>query len=357
MMLSRPAAVLDAAQRPLLDLRISVTDRCNFRCAYCMPKEVFGNSHKFLPHSEILSFEEMLAVAAAHVDLGVEKIRLTGGEPLMRKHIEVLIAGLARLRNPQGQALPIKLTTNGALLARQARNLKAAGLTHLTVSLDALDDACFRQMNDVDFPVAEVLQGIAVARDEGFEHIKINAVIRRGVNDHQIEPLAHWARQQGPSLSLRFIEFMDVGESNGWRLDQVLPSREVLDRLKALAPLRPLDRDTPQATAERWAWEDGRGEIGLISSVTQAFCGQCSRARLSIDGHLYPCLFACQGLDMRPLLRSGASHEELCQTIRHWWSLRQDRYSMDRLMSTPGRGDPKPDQAPMKKIEMHYIGG
>ncbi len=269
----------DALGRPLRDLRISVTDRCNFRCSYCMPKEIFDNQHAFLPHRELLSFEEITRLARLFVAHGVTKLRLTGGEPLLRKNLERLVEMLSALRTPAGEPLDLTLTTNGSLLARKAAALRAAGLRRLTVSLDALDDAIFQRMNDVGFPVAEVLQGIDTALAAGFGPIKVNMVVKRGVNDHEVLPMAsHFRDRYGPAVTLRFIEFMDVGATNGWRMDDVVPSAQVLKRLQARWPLRSLDPLTPGETAERWAYEDGRGEIGLISSVTQAFCRDCNRA-------------------------------------------------------------------------------
>jgi GTP 3',8-cyclase len=341
----------DALGRPLRDLRISVTDRCNFRCSYCMPKEVFDTRYAFLPHQQLLSFEEITRVAGLFAAHGVRKLRLTGGEPLLRKHLEVLVEMLSSLRTPEGEALDLTLTTNGSLLARKARALRAAGLKRLTVSLDALDDTVFQRMNDVGFPVAEVLAGIDAALEAGFGPIKVNMVVKRGVNDHEIVPMArHFRDRYGAQAVLRFIEFMDVGATNGWRMDDVVPSAEVLRRLQAQWPLAPLDASATGETAERWAYADGRGEIGLISSVTRAFCHDCNRARLSTEGQLFLCLFGSRGHDLRGLLREGASDAEISSAIAHIWSARDDRYSELRGSGqAPGQGE--------RKVEMHYIGG
>ena len=341
----------DALGRPLRDLRISVTDRCNFRCSYCMPKEVFDTRYAFLPHQQLLSFEEITRVAGLFAAHGVRKLRLTGGEPLLRKHLEVLVEMLSSLRTPEGEALDLTLTTNGSLLARKARALRAAGLQRLTVSLDALDDTIFQRMNDVGFPVAEVLAGIDAALEAGFGPIKVNMVVKRGVNDHEIVPMArHFRDRYGAQAVLRFIEFMDVGATNGWRMDDVVPSAEVLRRLQAQWPLAPLDASATGETAERWAYADGRGEIGLISSVTRAFCHDCNRARLSTEGQLFLCLFGSRGHDLRGLLRGGASDAEIGSAIAHIWSARDDRYSELRGSGqAPGQGE--------RKVEMHYIGG
>jgi len=342
----------DTLGRPLRDLRISVTDRCNFRCNYCMPKEVFGKDYPYLPHGALLSFEEITRLARLFLAHGVRKIRLTGGEPLLRKNLEALVAQLAQLRTVDGQAPDLTLTTNGALLARKARSLKDAGLNRVTVSLDGLDDTVFRRMNDVDFPVAEVLAGIDAAQAAGFAPVKVNMVVKRGTNDHEILPMARHFR--GTGVTLRFIEFMDVGATNGWRMDQVLPSAELIARLRAVLPLVPLAPSAPGETAERWGYAgaDGLhdpllGEVGAISSVTQAFCGDCNRARLSTEGKLYLCLFATQGYDLRALLRGGASDEAIAAAIAPIWQQRKDRYSELRG-SLP---------ASTERIEMSYIGG
>lgn len=337
----------DRLHRPLRDLRISVTDRCNFRCSYCMPKEVFGKDYPYLPHSALLSFEEITRLARLFVAQGVRKIRLTGGEPLLRKNIEVLVEQLAALRTPDGAPLDLTLTTNGSLLARKAVSLKAAGLNRVTVSLDGLDDAVFRRMNDVDFPVADVLRGIDAARQAGLGPIKVNMVVKRGTNEQEIVPMARHFR--GTGVVLRFIEYMDVGATNGWRMDEVLPSADVVQRLSAELPLVPLEASAPGETAERWGYADGSGEIGVISSVTQAFCQDCNRARLSTEGQLYLCLFASRGHDLRSLLRGGASDLALMQAIAGIWQQRGDRYSQLR-----GAGMLAPTE---KRIEMSYIGG
>jgi len=341
----------DALGRPLRDLRISVTDRCNFRCSYCMPKEVFDRDHAFLPQSSLLSFEEIARLARVFVGHGVQKIRLTGGEPLLRRHLETLVAMLAEIRTPDGRALDLTLTTNGSLLAKKARALHDAGLRRVTVSLDALDDAVFRRMNDVDFPVADVLAGIDAAIAAGLAPIKINMVVKRGTNDHQIVPMArHFRERYGARAVLRFIEYMDVGSTNGWRMDHVLPSAELIEQLDAAFALEALEAQAPGETAQRWRYRDGGGEVGVISSVTQAFCHDCNRARLSTEGRLYLCLFAHQGHDLRHLLReSGVSDAELSGAVAEIWSVRADRYSELRSLGVA--------QSAERKIEMHYIGG
>lgn len=347
----------DSLARPLRDLRISVTDRCNFRCGYCMPKTVFDAQYRYLPQADLLRFEEITRLARLFLQHGVQKIRLTGGEPLLRKGLEHLIAQLAQLRTVQGRAPDLTLTTNGALLARKARALRAAGLQRVTVSLDSLDDATFRRMNDVDFPVAQVLDGIAAAQAAGLQRIKVNMVVQRGTNDHQIVPMARHFR--GTGIALRFIEYMDVGSSNGWRMEQVLPSAEVLARLQAELALVPLPAQAEGETAQRWGWANAHGrhdpalgEIGLISSVTQAFCGSCNRARLSTQGRLYLCLFATQGWDLRQLLRSQASDADIAHALAAIWHTRTDRYSQLRAAAA-GAATREPGQ----RIEMSYIGG
>ncbi|MGJ7491317.1 GTP 3',8-cyclase MoaA [Variovorax sp. ZT4R33] len=351
-------ALLDRLGRPLTDLRISVTDRCNFRCSYCMPKEVFDKDYQYLPHGALLSFEEITRLARLFAAHGVRKIRLTGGEPLLRKNIETLVAQLAALRTPDGRPLDLTLTTNGSLLVRKATALKAAGLQRVTVSLDGLDDTVFRRMNDVDFPVADVLAGIEAAQAAGLGPIKVNMVVKRGTNDAEILPMARHFR--GTGVVLRFIEYMDVGATNGWRMDEVLPSAEVVARIAAEFPLRPLEASAAGETAQRWAYEDGGGEIGVISSVTQAFCSDCSRARLSTEGQLYLCLFAHRGHDLRPLLRgdglggAGASDADILSAIGHIWQGRADRYSELRALRGP---DTTPDGAAPRRVEMSYIGG
>lgn len=348
--------LVDTRGRPLRDLRISVTDRCNFRCNYCMPKEVFDKDYPYLPHSALLSFEEITRLASLFLAHGVRKIRLTGGEPLLRKNIEELIAQLAQLRTVDGKAPDLTLTTNGSLLARKARSLKEAGLNRVTVSLDGLDDAVFRRMNDVDFPVADVLAGIEAAHAAGLSHIKVNMVVKRGTNDHEILPMARHFR--GTGTTLRFIEYMDVGATNGWRMDEVLPSAELIERLRAELPLVPLEPSSPGETAERWGYADasgqhdpGLGEVGVISSVTQAFCHDCNRARLSTEGKLYLCLFASQGYDLRSLLRGGASDAAIAAAIAPIWQQRTDRYS--ELRSTL----PADNTQGARRVEMSYIGG
>jgi cyclic pyranopterin phosphate synthase len=345
------SAVRDRRARPLTDLRISVTDRCNFRCAYCMPKQVFGPDHRFLPHAELLSFEEIARLARIFVGLGVRKVRLTGGEPLLRRDLDVLIAQLAALRTPDGAPLDLTLTTNGSALAAKAAALKAAGLQRVTVSLDGLDDTVFRRMNDVDFPVQRVLDGIAAAHAAGLGPVKVNMVVQRGVNDHEVLPMARHFR--GTGVVLRFIEYMDVGDSNGWCMDQVVPSAELRRRLSEHFALRPLDPTATSETAERWAYEDGQGEVGFISSVTQAFCSDCSRARLSTDGRLYACLFASEGHDVRRWLRSEVALDDarIAAGIAAWWQTRDAAYSEQRLLLPPDRGSGKP------RVEMSFIGG
>ena len=344
----------DRLGRPLRDLRISVTDRCNFRCSYCMPKEIFDRDYVFLPQTSLLSFEEITRLARIFVAHGVQKIRLTGGEPLLRKGLESLIAMLAELRTPDGAALDITLTTNGSLLSRKADSLKAAGLQRVTVSLDGLDDGVFRRMNDVDFPVADVLAGIEAAHAAGLGPIKVNMVVQRGVNAQEILPMARYFRDHFDGrIVLRFIEYMDVGASNGWRMDQVLPSAEVLALLQSEWPLLPLDASMPGETAERWRYADGGGEIGLISSVTQAFCQDCNRARLSTEGKLFLCLFASRGHDLRSLLRSGASDADITSALAGVWGGRDVRYSELRAALPTAVGLAGAE----RRVEMHYIGG
>jgi len=333
-------AVHDRLGRALRDLRISVTDRCNFRCVYCMPKEVFGKDYQFLERREILTFEEIARLARVFHGLGVEKIRLTGGEPLIRRNIEQLIELLAVI-----PGLDLTLTTNGSFLNRKAHALKTAGLQRITVSLDSLDDAEFRRLNDVDFPVARVLEGIEAAAAAGLAPVKVNMVVKRGENDASILPMARFFR--GTGHILRFIEYMDVGHTNGWRMDDVVPAREVIERIDRELPLEPLDPNYPGEVAERWRYRDGSGEIGVIASVTQAFCRTCTRIRLSTEGKLYTCLFATTGHDLRALLRGGASDDEIRAAISGIWSTRTDRYSEIRTGQTTR----------LQKIEMSYIGG
>jgi cyclic pyranopterin phosphate synthase len=349
--------VLDRLGRPLRDLRISVTDRCNFRCSYCMPKEVFDSRYTFLPHAELLSFEEIARLARLFADAGVHKLRLTGGEPLLRKNLEHLVELLAALRTPAGAPLDITLTTNGSLLARKAAALKAAGLGRLTVSLDAIDDAVFRRMNDVDFAVEDVLAGIDAALAAGFPAIKVNMVVKKGTNDDQIVPLTRALHARyGNAAVLRFIEYMDVGSTNGWRLDDVLPSSEVLARLGEIGPLGALPANAAGETAQRWRFDGTGQEVGLVSSVTQAFCGDCNRARLSTDGRLYLCLFASHGHDLRALLRGGSDDAAIAGAIDQVWAARDDRYSALRSAATPSMAA-QPADAGERRVEMHYIGG
>ncbi|MEH6436083.1 GTP 3',8-cyclase MoaA [Massilia sp. DD77] len=341
--------LLDALGRPLHDLRISVTDRCNFRCVYCMPKEVFDKDYAYLPHGALLSFEEIARVARLFVAHGVEKLRLTGGEPLLRKDLERLVAMLRAIPTPSGRPLDLTLTTNGSLLARKARALKDAGLDRVTVSLDALDDAMFKRMNDVDFSVADVLHGIDAAHDAGLGPIKINMVVKGGTNDGEILPMARHFK--GSPYILRFIEYMDVGASNGWNMAEVIPSAEVVRRIAAELPLAPVGPNYSGETAARWRYLDGGGEIGVISSVTQAFCRDCTRLRLSTEGKLYTCLFATRGHDLRALLRDGRSDPEIAGAIAQLWKVRADRYSELRTVDTSGLA------TGARKVEMSYIGG
>jgi cyclic pyranopterin phosphate synthase len=329
---------VDVLGRPLRDLRISVTDRCNFRCVYCMPKEVFGHDYEFLPRAQLLDYEEIARLARAFVANGVRKIRITGGEPLVRRHLERLIAMLAPLE------VDLTLTTNGSLLPQKAQSLADAGLSRVTVSLDSLDDATFRAMNDTNFPLERVLEGIAAAADAGLP-VKVNAVVKRGTNDDGIVALARHFR--GTGHVLRFIEYMDVGHTNGWRLDEVVPAREILARIAEEFPLEPVEPAYRGEVAKRWRYVDGEGEIGVIASVTQPFCGDCTRARLSAEGQLYTCLFAVRGHDLRELVRGEASDEELEAAIAAIWSRRTDRYSELRSANT----------VELPKIEMSYIGG
>jgi GTP 3',8-cyclase len=333
-------ALHDSLTRPLRDLRLSVTDRCNFRCTYCMPKEVFGHGYDFLPKESVLTFEELTRLGRVFISLGVEKVRLTGGEPLLRRHLDRLVAQLAALDGLRD----LTLTTNGSRLVEQAPALRAAGLRRLTVSVDSLDDATFRAMNDVDFPVHRVLRGVEAAQAAGFAPIKINMVVKRGVNDGEIEAMA--ARFGGPGFILRFIEYMDVGNSNGWRLDEVVPAAEIIARLGKALPLEPLAANYAGEVARRFRLPDG-GEIGVISSVTQPFCGDCTRARLAADGQLYTCLFASRGHDLRSPLRAGASDAELAALIGAVWRVREDRYSEIRATVQPRE----------PKAEMSLLGG
>jgi len=330
---------VDTFGRPVRDLRISVTDRCNFRCTYCMPKSVFGHEYRFMDRKELLTFEELERVARTFVSLGVEKIRLTGGEPLLRKEIESLVAQLAEI-----DGLDLTLTTNASLLARKAETLRTAGLDRVNVSLDSLDDATFRAMNDVDFPVARVLEGIDAATAAGLP-VKVNAVVKRGVNDDGVVEMARHFR--GTGHSLRFIEYMDVGATNGWRLDDVVAAAEIVERIDAVFPLEPVESAYRGEVAQRFRYRDGTGEIGVISSVTQPFCGDCTRARISAEGKLYTCLFAVRGTDLRALLRGGATDDDLRDAITAVWATRTDRYSEIRTERT----------SDLPRIEMSYIGG
>jgi cyclic pyranopterin phosphate synthase len=331
--------LVDTLGRPVRDLRISVTDRCNFRCTYCMPKSVFGRDYRFMPRRELLTFEEIERVARTFVGFGLRKIRLTGGEPLLRADIEVLVGMLARI-----DGLELTLTTNGALLSRMASALRDGGLDRVTVSLDSLDEGTFRAMNDVDFPVARVLEGIDDAAAAGLP-VKVNAVVRRGVNDDGVVDLARHFRASGHTM--RFIEYMDVGATNGWRLDDVVPAAEIVRRIDEVFPLEPVEPAYTGEVARRWRYRDGAGEIGVIASVTQPFCGGCTRARVSAEGKLYTCLFAVGGTDLRALLRSGADDGELAAAIAAVWADRTDRYSERRTEAT----------ASLPKVEMSYIGG
>lgn len=341
-------SITDTFHRPLRDLRISVTDRCNFRCVYCMPKEIFGRDFVFMPKDQLLTFEEITRLASIAVGHGVRKIRLTGGEPLLRKDIEELVRMLARLRTPDGLAPDLAMTTNGSVLAQKAHALKEAGLNRVTVSLDSLREETFQAMNDVGYSVAKVLHAADVAQAAGLGPVKINMVVKRGTNDQDILPMARHFK--GSGFILRFIEYMDVGASNGWKMDEVVPSAEVLARVGAVFPLEAVAPNYPGETSDRWRYADGSGEIGVISSVTQAFCRGCTRARLSADGKLFTCLFATAGTDLRALLRGGASDVELSTALAALWGGRTDRYSELRSLHTP-------KQAAARKIEMSYIGG
>ncbi len=354
--LSKPT--LDTLGRPLRDLRISVTDRCNFRCSYCMPKSVFDHDYAYLPQKELLRFEEITTIAAAATQLGVKKIRITGGEPLLRKNVEILIAQLSELRTLDDKPLDLTLTTNASLLKKKAQSLKDAGLKRLTISLDAMDDAIFRQMNDMDFPVADVLDGIAMASQVGFEDIKVNMVVKRGTNEDQILPMA--AHFRGTGVSLRFIEYMDVGASNGWRMDEVLPTADVLSLLQSRWPLQALPPKSVGETATRYGYLNAQGaldpqlgEVGFISSVTQAFCQDCNRARLSTDGRLFNCLFATEGANVRDLLRGAPDGgvDTVAQYLAYLWQQRTDQYSALRQAGMVPAGNAE------RRVEMSFIGG
>jgi len=331
----------DALNRPLRDVRISVTDRCNFRCIYCMPKEVFGPDYSFLPRAQILTFEEIARLARIFVGHGVQKIRLTGGEPLVRRDLHLLVAMVAGI----SIELDLTLTTNGSLLARQARLLKNAGLKRVTVSLDSLDNKIFKAMNDVDFPVERVLEGMDEAAQVGLGPIKVNMVVKRGVNESSILPMARFFREKG--YILRFIEYMDVGHTNGWRMDDVVSANEIIQMVNAEMPLEPLNPNYQGEVAGRWRYKDGSGEIGVVASVTQPFCRDCNRARLSAEGDLYTCLFAVEGFHLRDLLRGGATDDEVSQAIAKTWNKRSDRYSELRSKNTTS----------LPKVEMSHIGG
>ena len=349
--------ISDTLQRPLRELRISVTDRCNLRCSYCMPRAIFDPHHVFLPRAELLSFEEIERLAKSFIALGVQKIRLTGGEPLLRRHIEQLIEKLARLHTPAGKPIEITLTTNAVLLSRQAQSLKDAGLSRLAVSLDGLSDETFRRMSDSEVPVKTVLDGIAAAQRAGFAPVKVNMVVKRGVNDHEIIPMAEHFRAEHfrtGGVVLRFIEYMDVGSTNGWRMDEVVTAQVILERLASRYPIRQIAPNYTGEVAERWCYADGGGEIGVIASITRAFCQTCTRARLSTDGKLYTCLFATDGLDLRAPLRDGATDHGLTTLIADRWQQRNDRYSQLRQAAT----EPvTTEKSSPKKIEMSYIGG
>lgn len=350
--------LIDALARPLHDLRISVIDRCNFRCVYCMPKEIFDKNYQYLPHSSLLSFEEITRLAKIFLNHGVKKIRLTGGEPLLRKDIEGLIGMLAELKTIDGLQPDLTLTTNGSLLSKKAASLKQAGLNRLTVSLDSLDDAIFKRMNDVDFALADVLRGIEAADAAGLGPIKINMVVKAGVNDHEVGNMARYFKNT-PHI-LRFIEYMDVGDSNEWKRNEVITSNEIIKRLLDEGmPLSPLPSRYPGETAERWQHQDGTGEIGFISSVSKAFCRDCSRARLSTEGKLYTCLFAHTGHDLRTLLRSDEMHSDLAiaNVIESIWHKRTDRYSALRNSNDNSNDNRDSNSPSKKKIEMSYIGG
>ena len=343
---STSKAVLDRLHRPLRDLRISVTDRCNFRCVYCMPREVFGPGYAFVPREELLTLEEIARVAKVFAEIGMRKVRITGGEPLIRRNLEHLIEMIDAMEGVQD----ISLTTNGSMLSpSRAVSLKQAGLKRLTISLDALDDATFKRINDVDYPASRVLDGIDNARAAGFSDIKVNAVVRQGFNEHAVLDLVKHFRHTG--CIVRFIEYMDVGETNGWNLDDVIPAADLVDRIDALYPLEAVSPNYPGEVAKRWRYRDGAGEIGFITSVTQSFCGDCSRARLSAVGELYTCLFGTQGHDLRDVLRSGADDAQLLEAVSQIWRGRTDRYSELRATATPvpfsGRA----------KVEMSHIGG
>ena len=338
-----PAPPVDQLQRPLKDLRLSVTDRCNFRCTYCMPKEIFGSDYPYLPRKQLLSFEELTRVARLLAAAGVRKVRLTGGEPLVRRQIETLVSMLAEIEGLDD----LTLTTNGSLLTREkAEALRTAGLTRITVSLDAMDDETFMQVNDVGYGVAKVLEAIENAAAAGLTPVKINMAVKRGLNEHSVIPMVRHFRGSGHIL--RFIEYMDVGTTNGWCMEDVVPAAELVDIIDAEFPLEPADANYGGEVAKRWRFRDGAGEIGIIASVTQPFCSSCTRARLSAEGVLYTCLFAGEGTDFRRLIREGASDEYIAEVLNTLWTQRADRYSEIRAEA---------GELPSKRIEMSYIGG
>ncbi len=337
----------DRLGRPLRDLRISVTDRCNFRCLYCMPKQVFGKDFRFIQHNDMLTFEEITRLARCFVGLGVAKIRLTGGEPLLRRHIERLITYLAALQRPDGTPLDLTLTTNGSILAQKAQSLFDAGLKRITISLDAVDNGIFMKMNDVGCHVDKILDAVERAVQVGFSPVKVNAVIRKGINENQILPLVRYFRHT--PVILRFIEYMDVGSNIAWNREQIVPSSQIVETINREYPIEPLEANYLGETAERWRYKDGSGELGIISSITQPFCADCTRLRLSTEGKIYPCLFSAEGFDLRTLLRSGQSDQQITQAITSYWQNRSNRYSELRQE----QGQPMTE----RKIEMFYIGG
>jgi len=343
-------AVTDTRQRPLQDLRISVTDRCNFRCTYCMPAEIFGEAYQFMPHPSLLTFEEIARLAGIAVQLGVRKLRLTGGEPLVRQEVYKLVGMLAPLGGGD-----LAMTTNGVLLPKFAVQLAANGLKRVTISLDTLDDDVFRRMNGNKAGVDQVLAGIHAAQQAGLTPIKVNCVVQRGVNDHTLVDLARFCKDNG--YTLRFIEYMDVGTRNGWRMDHVVPAEEIIARLDAVLPLEPTEPDYYGEVAYRYRYRDGGGEVGVIASVTRPFCGTCTRLRLSPEGQIYTCLFARKGTSLRDPLRAGATDDQLSDILRQVWGGRADRYSEVRSAEAPEHGDSGVEDAPRKKIEMYYIGG
>lgn len=340
--------LIDSRKRALRDLRISVTDRCNFRCPYCMPKEIFDKDFKYMGHKELLTFEEITRVANIFISHGVEKIRLTGGEPLLRKDLEILIKMLADLKTVDGKPVDLTLTTNGSLLKRKAQALKDAGLKRLTVSLDAISDDIFRKMNDVDFPLQDVLDSIAFAQKVGFDSIKVNMVVKKGVNEQEILPMAKYFK--GSGIIPRFIEYMDVGNTNGWKMDEVLPSKDVIAFINEVYPLESLEPEYAGEVAQRWQYKDGSGEVGVISSVTQAFCKDCTRARLSMEGKMFLCLFGTAGYDLKQFVRNGQSDLEIANVIAQIWTGRNDHYS-------ELRGQAGFETLAAAKVEMSYIGG